>query len=41
VIPTVLGIAPPSVPVDALVNVSDGTGDMVTIGNRVNITLRR
>jgi hypothetical protein len=34
-------MAPPSAPVDALVNVSDGTGDMVNVDNRVNLTLRR
>jgi hypothetical protein len=34
-------MAPPSAPVDALVNVSDGTSDMVNVDNRVNLTLRR
>jgi len=34
-------MAPPSVPVDALVNVSDGAGDMVCVDNGVDLTLRR
>jgi hypothetical protein len=33
VIPTVVGMAPPSAPVDALVDVSDGTDDMVNVDN--------
>jgi hypothetical protein len=41
VIPTVLGMAPPSASVDALVKVSDGAADMVYVGHGVDVTLKR
>jgi hypothetical protein len=39
--PTVLGIVPPSAPVDVLVDVSDGAGEMVYVDSGVDLTLRR
>jgi hypothetical protein len=34
-------MAPPSAPVDVLVDVSDGAGEMVYVDNGVGLTLRR
>jgi hypothetical protein len=33
-------MVPPSAPVDALVDVSDGAGDMVCVDNGVDLTFR-
>jgi hypothetical protein len=41
VTPTVLDMVPPSVPVDGLVNFSDGARDMVCVDDGVDLTLRR